>query len=495
MLDSFDGGATPNPRSPPCDILQPREQEEVQVKSPYETVREAYDLPFELYPFQIQAVNELAPLPRSAYYAEPGTGKTPMSTVHALYKKLMSARRRQTLVLLPPILIQMWARWLARIKGIDVTVYRGTPAERKRIALDGDFLLMSLPIFKKDYERLCADLGEGELTTIVDEATSIKSVDSDNHKMVREFTQGRDLVLLTGSPLSTPMDGYAYCKLIAPGLYRNQRHFENLHVEERDFFGHVKKWCNLDLLQENMKVNSVRILKREVLAQLPPLTYTPIEYELDPKHYRLYCELAEEQLLRLPGGGKIDATTASSLPHALQQIVVNWDHFSGDPGLRSEAYALVDEVMEELDGRKLVLFASYKMTIRALLRHLEKYHAVAIYGEITAKQQERNVDRFVRDAECQVIVIQPQAGSMGLDGLQHVCSDVLWLETPAVPMWFHQGNSRLERDGQKNPINVRLAIASRTVQVRRFRQLLERDELVNYLVRGYEDLRDAIFGK
>src|SRR5690606_29473404 len=131
-----------------------------------------------------------------------------------------------------------------------------------------------------------------------------------------------------------------------------------------DFFGKVTRWQNLDLLKENMKVNSARVLKEEVLHELPAITYTPLYYQLDPAHQKLYTRLADEQLLELEAGGKIDATQESALYHALQQIVVNLDHFSGNPGARSAAFDIIDQVIEELDGRKLVLFANYRLTNR-----------------------------------------------------------------------------------------------------------------------------------
>ena len=53
--------------------------------TPYELVRDRFDFPFDLYPFQVEAVNELAPLPRTGCFLQPGLGKTTVSTHCALY--------------------------------------------------------------------------------------------------------------------------------------------------------------------------------------------------------------------------------------------------------------------------------------------------------------------------------------------------------------------------------------------------------------------------
>ena len=80
----------------------------------YEAVRANYTLPLEGYPFQIETVNELGHLPRAGYYLDPGTGKTFCATASALYKR--DTRKSQTIVALPPILLDGWAKFLNRIQ-------------------------------------------------------------------------------------------------------------------------------------------------------------------------------------------------------------------------------------------------------------------------------------------------------------------------------------------------------------------------------------------
>lgn len=461
--------------------------------TPYEVVKQHYTLPFTARPYQEATINELAPLPRAGYYLDTGTGKTFCSTVSALYKLLMGAHH--VLCIMPPILITGWARFLQSIPEVSVTVYRGTPAQRKDIPLTGDFILMSMQIFKKDYERMCEEFEHKSVVVIVDEATSIKNVGSDNYKKIRDFTVGQHFLPLTGTPLSTPMDGYAFIKQIAPTIYRNLHHFENVHVAERDFFGTVVAWKNLELLSENLKVNSVRLLKTDVLHDLPSISYDPIFYELDPSHYKLYKTLAEEQLLPLKDGGKIDATVEQALHHALQQIVVNYDHFADDPKCVSNTLDLVQELMGELEGRKLLIFAKYRMTNRKLIQMLQPYGAVGAYGDLTTTQQRKNIDQFIDDPKCRVLVAQPTSAGYGVDGLQHVCQDALFVELPDIPRDFHQAVARLWREGQKEKVTVRIAVAERTLQVRKLKLMLAKDELVSKVQKSYADLRSEIFGE
>jgi SNF2 family DNA or RNA helicase len=113
---------------------------------------------------------------------------------------------------------------------------------------------------------------------------------------------------------------------------------------------------------------------------------------------------------------------------------------------------------------------------------------------VSPKQQNLNVDRFLEDPTCRVLIAQPLSAGMGLN-LQGVSSDVLFLETPLVPKDFHQAVGRVYREGQTKTPNVRIAIAAGTIQERLHRQLLLKDELVNKVQIGFQNLREAIYGR
>lgn len=463
---------------------------------PYELVRAHFDLPFELYPsFQVPAVNNLAPLPKSALYWEPGLGKTAGSTHCSLYKMIMG-EVEVTLMILPPILINLWAKWLAKIKHKDgrplrVLVYRGSPAERKKMSLqDADFILMSIVIFKKDFHRIDHDFGKKRVHVAVDEAHCIKDVGTDNYKKLRDFTADKSLQLLTGTPLNKPDDAYAYTKLIS-GVYRNLNQFMQIHAAEKDFFGNVTKWENLDLLQQNLLINADRKTKDDVLIDLPECIITQIDYDLDPRHLKLYRKLADEQLLKLPDGDKIDATQSSALRHALGQIVMQWHYFAQDESLKSAGYDLVEEVLDELGDKKLIVFGNYKRTNQELVR---RFKCPGIWGEIPPKQKQAALDKFIDDPKCRMIVLHPVAAGQGLDGMQHICQDVLYVEAPVAVSHLTQSLSRVHRDGQRNVVTVRLGVAAGTIQNHDVRSLTAKEALVNPLQLSKARLRDIIMG-
>lgn len=471
--------------------------------TPLETVLQVYRLPpyiKEIHPLQVDAINSLGGLHGAGAWLDMGTGKTLVATIIALYWWL--TERRQTIVMMPPILIGQWLRWLKSIEPkIDVCDYRGTPAQRAKKNLDATVILVGIQIFRKDFEKINAHFMGKQRFVVIDEATIIAWIGSKQHELVYDFCIGQPCMPMTGTPMNKVTDAYGLMKFTAPGAYRNYLHFQSLHVEEVDFFDVPKKFCNLDILKDNLALNSKRILYGDMYSDVEEPLMVPIEYDLDPAHYRLYEELAENEILKLPDGGKIDATTANRLRHALGQIVVNWGHFAGDPSKESAGVELVREKLDELKGeegqpgKKLVVFADYKLTIRCLKEKLADYGIVTINSEVSDSQKEKNIARFLEDPTCQVIAIQFISGSKGLDGMQHVCHHMLFLEPCQQPRDFWQAVARLKRKGQTNRVMVMLPTANRTLQKRGFNNLIANDTLVNQVVRNASELRDLIYGR
>lgn len=467
--------------------------------SPYERVRDRFEFPFELRPYQITEVNQLAQFSRSGFYWEAGSGKTSGATHQALHWNLAYGTE-QWLVVMPPILLLQWERWLKSIrhkatgKAPTTTVYTGSPKARESLDLTAEFILISYGLLKNDFDYLHNYFDNKALGIMADEATAIKNQESQTHKAIALIGEGRPQIYLTGTPVNKPGDSYAYMKLIAPQIYRNKRHFDRLHHREVDEYGNVVAWQNIELLAENMKVQTSRVLRREVSKELPAVLYTPTHYKLAPAHLALYKRIAEERLVEFQDGTEIDAISASALRSALQQIVVNWGEFANDPSLKPAVMELIEETLEEIGEKKLVIVANFRRTNRYLHAALKKYGAVAVYGDVSPKGKQLAIETFISRSDCRVILLQPDSAGFGVDGLQHVSSDMLIVEAPTTPTPFQQVVARLDRDGQGDVVHVRVAIAQGTVQAGMFKTLLDKDALANSVQGGYEDLRKAVYG-
>lgn len=444
---------------------------------------------FQLTDMQIKDVETFVGWSASLNSYEVGGGKSVVSTVTALMRG-----RPLKIVTVPPILITPWCRWLEKVS-TGVCCYRGTPSQRAEL-LKGQYqwLVLSHTILRMDFDKI-SKLSDFEL--IVDEAAALKNPSSWLFRVVQALSLKGNVQLLTGTPISKPLDAYAYIKICTPDVYRSYGQFELIHVTERNFFKAPTAYGELGLLKSNFSLRNVSRTKEELHGyNLAPI-FPDTQYELSSEHYRLYEKLVDEQLLLFDDGSKIEATTAQRMMHALQQVVVNFDYFSNDATKRSATFDIVDECLEESEcanvtKTKVIFWIKYRRTAAKLLDYINSkgIKAVAAYG---GADSEKSVAAFMDDPQTRVLIGQYQSCGQGLNA-QFVCSYACFLEGETTSMLMRQAIGRLVRPGQtKKPI-MKLAIAQKTVQERLFAGLMKNEALVELVDSSKKGIRQMLLG-
>jgi len=452
-----------------------------------------------LKPMQKEDIVKAATWRRALLDLPVGYGKTLIATCISLM-----LQPQLTLILVPPILIPQWVAWLNSIKGAGLAIgYEGSPKRRKDLpVLDADWLVMSYQVFNNDLSTLRKLCAKAEVLTVVDEVQALKG-HGVLFKNVRDFTMGRDLIGMSGTIMSKPGDGYAYIKLNSPDVYRSYAEFENIHVKERNFFKQPTEWHNLDLLQANLNLRRVYRTKAEVHAHLPAANIIPIYYDLSKEHMLLYRQLMEEQLLQLDDGSKIDATTATRLYHAAQQVVIDFGYFAGDDTKRSAIFDLIDGVADEIglgedtseERSKLILWTTHRSVSRLVHAHMEARlakvgrRAVAAFSEVDSK---KSVKEFMLDPLTVNLTAQPGSAGAGLNP-QYLCWECAYIQIPTTTVPFTQSFGRIDREGQRYNPNGRLFIARGTIQEQLLKNLFDNDRLVQKASGSKQGIKDLIF--
>ncbi len=204
--------------------------------------------------------------------------------------------------------------------------------------------------------------------------------------------------------------------------------------------------------------------------------------------------MAQERLVELETGGEINALSEQKLRMTLQQLIVNWAEIEDNSTRRPAVMDVIEETLDEIGKGKLVVVAWFRQSIAYLTKELQKYGAVSISGDTSHTQRDAALQRFKEDPTCRTIVIQPLAGGLGVDGLQHVCTEMLFVEAPTIASQFIQAVARLDREGQNSPVRVQIAVANGTVQNRMFRSLLKNDKEVGAVQGSLADLKDMVYG-
>lgn len=450
---------------------------------------------FTLKPLQVEDIEQFAKWPVALNTYEVGGGKTVISTAVSL----MSGADF-TLVIVPPILIRPWVRWLLKVSS-RVIHYQGTKEDRAtwiHLFKDARWVVMSHAIFRRDYSKIWEHVvRHGSYELIVDEAHSLKSVESKLFKYVNAMAKGHRLQLLTGTPTSKPLDAYAYIALKTPKAYRSFQHFKMAHVTKVNFFKQPEEYGDLDKVAELLAINNITRTKKEVHGYDNKPLFPDTSYRLAKDHYKLYERLVTERLLELDNGEKIDASTAQKLYFRVQQMVVNYDYFSADPTNRSAAYDLIDSVVDQTNclvsgNSKLIIWTYYKMTTASVLAYFKKAGIKAV-GAYSGANGQDSFDKFVDDDSTRILVAQPQSAGAGLNP-QEVCSEALVLETSTVSLYNTQLCGRIDRVGQKRKPTIRFAVAEGTIQVALFDAFLKNDDLVSQVELSRKSFRDILLG-
>ena len=410
---------------------------------PTHLVMERYKFPFTPRDYQVATVNETACYDKSAHFLDIGCGKTMTSTVLALYKGLLG-EVDQIMVIMPPILLRQWRDWLESI-GLTVTTYAGTPAQREKLDLTVDAVLLTYGILKNDFDKLKEKFHASKLFIIVDECAAIRNPGSQNFKAVRDFTMfpNKGCCLLSGTPINKPHHAYGPISIKNPGLYRSWRQFQTIHITSVDQFGEPRSYAELGLLAENLMLHAVRIRAEDVL-ELPEIVYQPVLYDLAPKHLKLYNKIVDEQLVTLEDGEVIDGATQQRLYHTLQRVILMPALYGGNK-IRPAGFELIDTLAQEVgifsgDAGKLTIFVNYQESNENVFEYVKQIKGLSpiqAYGKMGASKNLDNVETFLNDSQVNTLVAHPGSIGIGIN-LQSVCATGLFLELPVASSSFHK---------------------------------------------------------
>lgn len=131
--------------------------------------------------------------------------------------------------------------------------------------------------------------------------------------------------------------------------------------------------------------------------------------------------------------------------------------------------AIAEQIEEDLSSggiQKLVVFAIHKVAIHWLAEKLKHFHPVTLTGETPAAKRQEAIDRFQKDPACRLFLGNIDAAGTGIDGLQNVCDEAIYVEQGWVPSQNLQAIMRLCRIGQKNPVHARVFSLYRSVDER-----------------------------
>jgi SNF2 family DNA or RNA helicase len=399
--------------------------------------------------------------PKAALWAEMGVGKT-LATLAATWELWAAGEFVRGLVIGPKRVIeQTWpdeiAKWGEALPGLSMTVIKGTPAQRAKLAGS----LAPLHAIDRDLVPWLASKWGASWPydfLIIDEASGHKSPTSLRFKRLRPLApRFVRTVELTGTPQPNDLlDLWAPIYLLDQGerLGRSMGAYKESFFES-DYMGWnytPKPWAQ-EMIESKL-ADIVLPVRAKDCIELPPLTEIDVSVTLPPKARAIYRDAETTALAALDGGTHVVAGGAAVLTGKLRQIAGGWV-FDDTDTVRPIHEAKLDalrDLVEAADGAPMLVVYSYAAERDAILK---------AFPEARLIDAPDAPARFNAGA-LPMLVVHPAAAGHGLN-LQGAASIVVWFGLTWSSEEYLQTNARLHRSGQRNAVRVYRLLARDTI--------------------------------
>jgi SWI/SNF-related matrix-associated actin-dependent regulator 1 of chromatin subfamily A len=328
-----------------------------------------------------------------------------------------------------------------------------------------NFVIVSYDLTRNEgiHAALCDGMWD---LIIVDEAHFLKESSAKRTQAIFGTTRGQyseanlanrcgQIVGLTGTPLvNRPRECYTLARALC---------WEAIDWQSQDDFLFrynttgtlstgftLEKKGRLPELQARLRCNfMIRRLKKDVLKDLPDSRF---EFTYVEPNGAISQALAKERLINF---------TLDDLKNPFSEIFGQISTVRREMG-EAKVPRVIEHMKYLLDIEeipKIVMFAHHKSVMDALAKALAKYGVVQVRGGISTGAKQDAVDAFCNDPDVRIFQGQLDAAGFGIDGLQAVCSRVVFAEPSWTPGGNQQALDRCHRIGQHDNVLGQFLIA------------------------------------
>ena len=321
-----------------------------------------------------------------------------------------------------------------------------------------------------------------ELIT-VDESTVIKNPKSKLFESLLRISQRSSYRrILSGTPSPQgPEDLWSQMYFLDGGItlgpdYKQflLNHFEMINLGDKDkgtYVGtkylvsppHKKNtvgWVNSRLQ------NRVFRCKLRDCVDLPPISIDRLDVFLTPELETHYESMKEALCVTTRDGEQIDVTVELAKIGKLRQItggfILNKEGEVVKLAPTNPKLETLKEYLSELpEDEKVVIFAVFKCEI-AMLKELFGKSCVTVCGDDSDAEKVGAPKRFIEDPSIKYIIIQPQSGAYGVNGLT-IARYLIFYSLDFRADCHYQAIKRIERTGQLRAMIVKYLLARGTI--------------------------------
>ena len=437
------------------------------------------------------------------YFKKRGLLADPMGTGKTVHAAGLLAMLHQTgeiysvgrAIIIPrsPALGQ-WAEELLRmLPGLNLIVASGTPAERRRLyASDWTTMLISPQTFNNDHQIFLEHFNLSLLLT--DDIDALRNRNTDTSRNIKRVGRRADrFFAMTGTPLQKRLSELWSTLEIMGGeqAFGTLESFEKRHVtttQIREFDERtglqtriltVPAYRNMREVKEKMAPMVLRRRVEDLVdVTLPEVNVNDVFLELYTPQKNKYEELRRGVLeIIKEEGTSVKHITALTKLHYGAQICGGLATLGEADGPNTSVKMdwILEKLTGELEDEKVVLFANYKNSVRALQDRFRRAGIgfETVWGEEPNRDvRRRSQERFWDDKNCKVLIgTQAIEQSLNLQVSRHLIN----MDMIMNPSRMAQLAGRIRRDGSAHKhIWVHNLLTTNT-QEQRYLPLLERE--------------------
>lgn len=436
-----------------------------------------------LYPFQRVGIKYMDVIGKKSVLIadEMGLGKTLQALGIIQYKKAVPC-----IILCPAMVKLNWEKeinkWFTNKK---IQILYGN---KSIINKDSEYIILNYDIIKNYYKQI-VDLNPKSI--ICDEFHFLKNYKSMRTSIVLDYFHNIEYkILLSGTPiinrptellplleftnLLKTLGGKTYFKNRYCGIFFNG--YEMVYGKPR----------NSEELQKKLRENlMIRRLKSDVMTDLPEKIRQELIIEMtDYKEY----EAAEKNLIKwykdkLQKEKLLTEIEKKILQEQGEYVSLEMEGLAKIEYLKQaciqyklkDVYIWIDDFL--LQKNKLVVFAHHRNIIQEL-HGKYKTNSLMLIGGMQNEIQDI-IHEYQTNDNINILFVSLMAGGFGIDGLQDVCSDVLFIEYPWTEATLDQAESRVHRNGQKNVVNITYLLGKNTIDSYVWDIIKEKEKMSN----------------
>ena len=317
-----------------------------------------------------------------------GLGKTPTSIFIAdVGRRLLYTK---VLVVVPAALQYQWYEEIRKWLKND---FVGVVKEKKDLVYGRNaYAIISYEKVRNWYQKHPGLFSDYKVV-ILDEASKLKNSNTKTYHVFKEFLKGRKSILLTATPIENGLLDLHNLLVVSGGYYfSKKKELEKYFIKDYVYNPHlgyevevIVGYQNLDEYRKYVEGKIVRASRKDVLDELPKVSYQWLEVKLTKEQIKFLWEFLEGNEEKLKEGDIFSLWTN------LKTIVNGFYNAQNPQYFKCEKFNVVEELVEEIlnENESVVILTQYETIAKQLFNLLASKHWGKVFlvsGSTTNKQ-------------------------------------------------------------------------------------------------------------